>query len=623
MDSEKRKTIDYILYPLIIVPIFFVPSIEDVFNLPKLWLLISFTTGTCVHFCMNKNETMLKNQKMKRNILILVFGLVILTSVCAFFTDTTLSRLLWGFPSRSNGLLYFICIFTLFAIAAAALPSANFSKRSLQSIQVPLLINLIYCSIQLAGRDPIAWNNPYNPLIGTFGNPNFSGAVLGITSALYLLMAITSSKIWKFVTLGLCFYSFGLSILTDSLQGPAIAIVGFTLVLIQSASRKISRNQLLTLVFCVLFTGLLSIISFLGFGPAGSSLYQYTLRLRLDYWWIALQTAISRPFTGIGPDSFLEGYFLHRSQEFVTKYGVGLRADSAHSAPLNFLANSGFIAFSLYVFLIIVTTFFAFGILFKSPKNRIDVQAIALMWLLFFIQSLISLEQVGLGVLQWISGGLVLHFYINKNVYLMEQQKLTNRKANKERPITTAKYGKFSAVSGEIAALSIVASAFLFSAPLRDEISLRKISSSNFQNQEAQSNVKEEIQSLSPFALQEFRRARHVTDYYLNIGDVDAAMRILSSLIDRDPESADAWSQIAKIENFRSNFADEIAARNILLKIDPLNYRNMLDLARAYVKNGENDAAASLAKNVVRLATSNVEGVEATQLLLKLQSERS
>ena len=618
MGNQKRQTIDYLLYPLILVPVFFLPSIDDVFNLPKLWLLISLTLGICVHLTLNVKKISRENWKLKRLLLILILSLNLIMTCCSFLSESTMSRILWGFPSRSNGLLYFICIFVLLGVALVANPSSKFPKRSVHSLQIPFAVNLLYCSLQLIGKDPVAWSNPYNPLIGTFGNPNFSGAVLGISSAFYFFLFLNASRLWKSTYLLLGLSSFVLSLLTDSLQGPVVAVLGLGIIFLERYSVRLSKKKLLAITSSMLLAGSFFVISFLGFGPAGSFLYQYTLRLRLDYWWIALQSALAKPFTGIGPDSFLEGYFLHRSEDFVTTYGVGLRADSAHSAPLNFLASFGFISFILYLLIVLAVSHFALKLIFESPKTVMAPRVFALIWLLFLVQSLISLEQVGLGAIQWLSGGLVLHFTFNPKAYRSDVEKSVKKHTMGTVTIDSRQENKFSLVSGELAILSIVASAFLVSPPLKDEFTLRQISQANFENPEVHKEVDKEIDSLSPFALQEFRRARNVTNYYLNIGDVDKAIKILSDLTTIDPQSADAWSQIAKIENFRGRYAEEIAARKSLLALDPLNYRNILDLAKAYVSHGDKELAVVMLKEVRRLAKSNVEAIEASKLLVDL-----
>jgi len=44
-------------------------------------------------------------------------------------------------------------------------------------------INVAYCLWVIAFGDFIPWNNPYGNILGTFGNPNFIGAFLGLFAA--------------------------------------------------------------------------------------------------------------------------------------------------------------------------------------------------------------------------------------------------------------------------------------------------------------------------------------------------------------------------------------------------------------------------------------------------------
>lgn len=618
MSSPKRQTIDFLLYPLVFVPIFIIPGIEDVFNLPKLWLLISLTVGIVIHYVVSFRQIKSVSWKLKRNLLVLILATNCTIVGCSFLTETTLSRILWGSPSRSNGVLYFICIFSLVGIASTSAPSSDFLKKSIRFIQIPLFVNLLYCSIQFLGKDPLPWVNPNSPIIGTFGNPNFSGAALGISCVFYLLLSLNSTKNWRLIYSILGLFSFYLSISTDSLQGPAIAVIGSLLILIQRISLGISRKKILAIFLSLFFVGAFFLSSFLGFGPVGSLLYQYTLRLRLDYWWIALQMALSEPLIGKGPDSYYEGYLLYRSENFVETYGVGLRADSAHSAPLNFLANFGFLSFALYFLLTAIITFFAIKLIFSWPRIGLEAQIFSFIWLLFLLQSMISIEQIGLGVMQWLSGGLVLHFSFNHSQYMSDEKKLMNKRVTNGFPTNSVKHRKLSVLGGELAVLSIAVSALLALPPLRDEIILKNIAQGNFQDAEVQNTITKEIQSLSSFALKEYRRARIVSNYYLNIGDTDSALAILRTLTAIDPESADTWLQIAKIENYMNRHAEEIIARKVVLVLDPLNYRNMLDLAKTYIKQGDQSLALPMLAEVTRLAKANVEAIEAARLLDEL-----
>lgn len=623
MPLHKRQTIDYVLYPLLLIPIFFFPSIQDVFNLPKLWLLISLTVGIILHFILNLRQIKSGDSVWKRRILVLTITMIATLSVCSFLTESTLSRILFGLPSRANGLLYFICIFALLGVAASSGTSMGFLKRSIRIAQIPLTLNLVYCTIQYFGIDPIAWNNPYNPMIGTFGNPNFSGAVLGISSSVFLLLSLEAAGLWKWTFILLSVYSFVLSFLTESLQGPLIASIGILIIYAKKISKEISKRQLLLFLIGCSILALFLIISFFGYGPLGNLLYQYTLRLRFEYWRIGLKTTLSNPFTGIGPDSYIEGFSLFRSESFIDTYGVGLRSDSAHSSPLNFLANFGFVPFVLYILVVMVITYFSVKQLFGVSGVKIDEKAFALMWILFLIQSLISIEQIGLGVLQWLSGGLVLHFAFNdyRNASTLESSR--NRSIQNSISTSYAQKGKFSAMSGEAAVCSFLIAAFLASPPLSDEIKLANIASANYQDPEVQKLVGVEVKSLSTFALEDFRRARVVTNYYLNIGDVDSAMQVLTTITEKDPQSVDAWSQIAKIENFRGRYAEEIVARRTILTLDPLGYQNMLELSNAYLKLEKWNLAILFAKKVSKLAEENIEGVQARKLIEELKTAQA
>ena len=84
----------------------------------------------------------------------------------------------------------------------------------------------IYGLIQQLGADPFPWNNPYNPMIGTFGNPNFSSAFLGCSAVAALTLILQSSLKVKLLLGIQVILSLALVINSNSSQGLMAFAIG-------------------------------------------------------------------------------------------------------------------------------------------------------------------------------------------------------------------------------------------------------------------------------------------------------------------------------------------------------------------------------------------------------------
>ena len=76
------------------------------------------------------------------------------------------------------------------------------------AISVGLVLS-IYGFLQIQGQDIYNWNNPYNSMISTLGNPNFASAMLAIfcTMAISALFIEQINGYYKFAAVALSFLS--------------------------------------------------------------------------------------------------------------------------------------------------------------------------------------------------------------------------------------------------------------------------------------------------------------------------------------------------------------------------------------------------------------------------------
>ena len=610
--SRKLSTSSIYLITLSVVPVFFLTHTIDVFNISKALLFIALVVGTLVHFkILNSRRTFSNFEKKVSLILLFLIGGILTTSL---LSDTTLARMLWGYPGRANGLLYYGAVFVSLYIGMRLTLEESFPKRLKRACNFSFIVVTAYSLIQYLGLDPIAWSNS-TQIIGTFGNSNFISAYLGVITSFYLFQFLETRNSTRYIFLILSLIAGFLTVETDSIQGIALIAIATTILILRYTKQHVSiKIFLLSLISTIIF-GSFFFISFLGFGPLGESLYQYTLRLRMDYWAIGIKTGLNWPLTGVGTDSYIEGFKLLRDRDFVEKWGHTLTSDSAHSVPLNFLANFGFINFALYLTLLIVISTLAIKVLFGSRQVRSFAPLVALMWSGMVIQSLFSIEQIGLSSFQWLLGGILLNEQIFEPIAV-------NRKIKEEsvsKSLATPKRKWFYEFRGEIALASVVLSTFLLSPIIREDINLKKLSLISNNQSSLIEFLDSNANSFSYITRDEVRKGVRLSNALLDAGRVSDAETFLLKMVEKDPQAFDALETLARIQNYYSRPQQEVFYRKRVERVDPWNYANRLALVSAYISLGRVSEAESSAELLLKLAPNSTEAESATALIREIK----
>jgi hypothetical protein len=90
--------------------------------------------------------------------------------------------------------------------------------------------NIVYSIAASNGYDLFSWSNPYNSVLGTFGNPNFIGAFMGIFATILfvqLFSNLNSQRSFVFILISIVLTIYVI-LLTNALQGILLAAFGFS-----------------------------------------------------------------------------------------------------------------------------------------------------------------------------------------------------------------------------------------------------------------------------------------------------------------------------------------------------------------------------------------------------------
>jgi len=413
-----------------VVTLYLSQSNYDAFNYPKQAILLTFLCGS-IPYIFSRVVLGIREKVVASVVAFSVLLILISTLENGFFNP----KFWWGIQGRANGNLTVIPFLLILLITYLF-----FSKRLINNLAIYMTFLLLFLSIygviQLAGLDPFPWNNPYAPLIGTFGNPNFASAALAAFAWAPLYFVKRSRGFVSLFFLLVSATGVLLSFLTTSIQGLvglASGILLFSFLYALKVRNLLLRIGTSLLVWLSAFTGILGVF---GRGPLSDFLYQPTVVTRLHYWRVAIEMIKDKPFLGWGPDSYQDGYLSYRELPFLRLFNTRLVSNNAHNMFLQWGVNYGVIVASILLFMVVAIV----GIYCRRVLRRVELlqreDFIFLSWLNLAVVLAISIEQIGFSIWFWILSGALLAFLlspsVNKDVKLKRGSKETAKKSGNE-----------------------------------------------------------------------------------------------------------------------------------------------------------------------------------------------
>ena len=601
-------------YALLAIPatvLLVIPSFDDPINIPKVMALLVFAFTSAVLYLALRKRTPKKIETRASKIYLALYLLLTISMlISGFLGSQNYIRILFGTTGRNNGLIYYLSALVIVLVILRLMINVREIEYVYRILIWTSLPFAIYSAMQYLDLDPVAWNNPYSKVIGTLGNPNFSASALAIFSVFWLYLFSQSStknlalKLSMFVASAIMAF---LSWSTESLQGLIVIGLGFALVgYIQIRQR--SSNKVIPIIFFGATTlGLfISFASFLGFGPLGDVLEQYTLKLRGWYALIGLRAMIESPWTGVGVDSYIHAFRSSRGYEFVSQYGAALTNNNAHSTPPQIGATFGLIVFSLYCLIHLIVLYRALQIINSKSKNQIHLKGIAIIWILVFSQSLLSIEIIGLGVMNWVLGALILS---SQSANVDQEIRV------KEKPGKKIKVESYPAWVGSLTITSLLLGSIPLILVSREDRVFAAVSRIQVSDQVSQDFVRENFSKLSDFSLLSVEKVDKIVRNLYRSNMVADVEKIVTRLYEVSPDDAYAGDLLATYYLNTGQIDEEIEIREKLRNQDPWNYLLELALARAYERAGRSSDLEKSVAIIERLAPASSEYEQAKALL--------
>ena len=487
-----------------------------------------------------------------------VLGFVVAMLSSMFSSNSPITQNMYGSYGRNTGFL------TYFLLACVTLGMLNLSStlnfnRIIVGLQFAGMINVFYCGWVLFFGDFVGWSNPYGDILGLFGNPNFISSFLGMFIGTLLVNVFNPKlKIGMRVSAGffaiLAFYEI---VKSNSIQGIVVTASCFGLVLFFAIRAKY-KSLLIQVSYLFLF-GTLSLVAILGALQKGPMdfIYKTSVSLRGAYWDAGIQMGLQHPFTGVGMDSYGDWYRRSRSLNAATVLpGPKTISNAAHNIFIDIFSYGGFPL--LLAYLVMTALVIRSSLKFFLRSNSFNPIFVAMFtaWFGYQLQSIISINQIGLAIWGWALGGALVAF----EFYTREvKQELMKAHANKQKRIASV-----NIVSpGLVAGVGIVVGLFIACPPLSADTRWKSALDSRDANQV--------VSALEPSYLSPSDSGRYAQAANLlaasNLNEM--AHSVALKAVEFNVDSMDAWGTLYSLPNSTQQEKD-LALQN-MKRLDPLN----------------------------------------------------
>jgi hypothetical protein len=313
---------------------------------------------------------------------------------------------------------------------------------------------------------------------------------------------------------------------------------------------------LLTYSAGVFAAGLVALLGALQIGPLTKFIYKTSVSLRGEYWHAGLNMAKNHLFTGVGFDSYGDWYRRSREASALILPGPETITNASHNVAIDVFAFGGLPLLLPYLALIALVLVSIVRHTLKHREYDGIFVALTTAWLGYQIQSVISINQIGLAIWGWLLGGAILAYTKSFGSGLGKAEPSSGTKKSKKSSVqmfSPQLVGTLGAVVGLILSCPPISADAKFQAAMK---------SSQVPNIEAALTST----YLSP---SDTSRLLNAVQIFEQNKLFDLSYKYSKAAITFNPESFDAWRSFSLIKN--STPEEKINARNMMISLDPLN----------------------------------------------------
>ena len=531
-------------------------SITDPVNETKLFLLGGIAVAAFAITLVLGTKSLLRDAR----VLVIISAIFLLASINAVFaSNSPFTQNFYGVYGRNTGFLTYILLLFV-SLSAALLRDIKSFNLIVYGLLFAAGANVLYCGWALAFGDFIGWSNPYRSILGTFGNPDFISAFLGvsITAAAAIFFRSGLKLKYRIVLALFSLLAFYEIVKSHAIQGRAVTVAGLFVVGFFVIRSRFSSllPQVGYLVLGALGGGI-ALAGALQVGPLTKYIYKTSVSLRGQYWLAGINMGQQNPLTGVGMDSYGDNYRLYRDAHALVLPGKSTVSNAAHNVVVDFFASGGWPLLLSYLALIALSVVAIVRVAARKKQYDSTFVALTSAWLCYQLQSVISINQVGLAVWGWLLGGaLIAYERATRGSSSSDEQVNSGRKAKPRGGSQVISPGLIAGLGGVVGLLIAVP-------PIASDMSWASATKTG--------NYNEVAKALVPSYL-------HPQNSYKNVLAIalleqsklfDQAHALALEAVKFNSENLDSWSALYSIS--KSTPQERALALQNMKRLDPLN----------------------------------------------------
>ena len=596
--SQITNTVDiipvrWVLASLSLVTLYFQSTLADPFNSPKLWILLIFAawlTGYVLTF-----RKIIFSVKPVNQLFYLVFVFLIFLLVSTVVSGFSYIAI-FGETQRRNGFLQYLSLSIILVATAIFVRTFNIKKLFLVTYFIAT-ISVIYSLMQTTGNDFVNWNNPYNPVISTLGNPNFAAAVMAIMGVVtFSSVFISTFQAPQRVVAGaISIFLLFVIYKSNARQGILAYFLGVGIFLTIWLWIKNKKFGILAVVVGLAIF-IVSILGMLQFGPLERYLYKPSVSIRGYYWRAGIEMLRSHPFFGVGIDGYGLYFKEYREVRYPLTYGFEITSSNAHNTFIQFFATGGFFLGLAYLLLNgYILKQAIFGIRNLTGSNRMYIAGIFSAWVAFHAQSLISIDNIGISIWGWILGGSIVGLSVSatatengKEVFFQQKKNAINL----SRVMT----------SGFSTLLVVILVAMLYRGETNSYESGQNV---NLQDPTSRNYFKELQLKAINTPLNDPTYSLFAASRLIQGGYVDEGLAEAKKIYLQNPRNLDALLFFALTYEQLNDLPAANSYRERIIQLDPWNAKNYLALGKNYKQQGDLGKSKVMLEKILSFAANH------------------
>jgi O-antigen ligase len=502
----------------------------------------------------------------KSKALVILLALFIPTSISVVVnSEGPRVQNIYGVYGRNTALItYFLLLMVI--VSVVVLRRESSFNTLIWGLFGAGLINVIYCGWVIAFGDFVPWSNPYGNILGTFGNPNFIGAFLGIFAASLIAFILKpGTPLAIRVTSVLIFFISVYEIIDSSaIQGRVVVAAGLGIVGFYFVRSKFEGAiaQVGYVIFVVI-GGVFALLGALQIGPLTKYIYKTSVSLRGEYWQAGWNMGSEHPLTGVGFDTYGDWYRRLRDTQALVLPGPNTVTNTAHNVPFDVFAFGGWPLFVIYLGILALSVIAIIKVTLRARKYDSIFVTLTTAWACYQLQSIISINQIGLAVWGWLFGGALIAYEIaTRPKKDSESSETAKGKATQGRRIK-AKQSETIFSSTLLAGIGAVVGLLIAVPPYSADAKWRSALASQ--------NVQKVEEALVPGYLSPANSYKYTNAVQLLEGSklYDLAYKYALIGVDFNPNNFDSWKVLYFITN--STAEDKARALENMKRLDPNN----------------------------------------------------